>query len=349
MKISFRKRFLLCLMVAAVMLQAMLVLSSCTPKSGNEDFTLPTRKLAEDAPVLEYGMYKYQVYDDGTVILTEYKGSESALTIPDKIDGKPVIALANGLFKGITSIQTLRLGKNIEIIGEICFADCTSLYDIKFNDKLWSIGSWAFYNTPWLNTQSDEFVVVGDSVLIKYNGSSPVITIPDNVKHIVDAFEGATYLVSVDLGDNLLTVGDYAFAHCDNLRLVRFGKSIRSIGSYAFNECGALTSLVLPDSLESIGAYAFNYCGAITSADLGKGLRIIGNDAFYSCVRLKVLTFSTSLTEIGTYAFKECNSIMLVYYDGTEAQLEAISGLSDNVTNSTVWNARKILTGTTSQ
>lgn len=49
----------------------------------------------------------------------------------------------------------------------------------------------AFNSTGWLEAQTDEFVIVGDGVLLKYNGEGGKVTVPDTVKHIqCNAFDG---------------------------------------------------------------------------------------------------------------------------------------------------------------
>ncbi|MBR2370644.1 MAG: leucine-rich repeat protein [Clostridia bacterium] len=315
---------LFCLAIVLVLaFQSLFAFTSCK-KEDPTSFEYPTRTLAEDAPELEFGLYTYKVYDDNTVILVSYKGSETVISVPDKIDGKPVVELGGELFKEQTQLQTVKIGKNVEVIGALCFVDCTALYDVTIPAKVWSIGTYAFYNTPWLDAKSDEYVIVGDGVLIKYRGTAKVITIPDSVKHIVDAFEYNATLYSVTMGDNVITVGDYSFAFCDNLTHVSFGKNVRRIGYSAFNECSNITKLVLPDKVESIDALAFNYCGALSTLDLGKSIKSIGLDAFYSCVRLKSITVPKTLQTVDNSAFKECNSLMIVFYEGNAEEYGAI-------------------------
>ena len=51
------------------------------------------------------------------------------------------------------------------------------------------MGNAVFKYTPWLEAQTDDFVIVGDGILLKYFGSSRQIVIPDGVKEICgDAF-----------------------------------------------------------------------------------------------------------------------------------------------------------------
>ena len=74
---------ILCLLAALCLLGASLV--GCTGGAGAL-FVFPTRTLA-GTETYTFGSYTYQMYDDGTVILIDYSGSEPNVVIPDTIDG----------------------------------------------------------------------------------------------------------------------------------------------------------------------------------------------------------------------------------------------------------------------
>lgn len=100
-----------------------------------------------------------------------------------------------------------------------------------------------------------------DGVLKRYNGTSPVVDIPDDVSVIGSkAFEDCREITEVRLPDSVKEIGDNAFAGCDNLRTVHFPDSLKKIGSYAFSDCTGLETVELPFSVEEIGPYAFSRC-----------------------------------------------------------------------------------------
>ena len=68
------------------------------------------------------------------------------------------------------------------------------------------------------------------------------------------AFELCSSMLSVTIGDNIISVGDGAFLGCSSLVYVAIGKSITSIGQSAFSGCNALTNF---------------YCYAITPPKIG--------------------------------------------------------------------------------
>ena len=159
-------------------------------------------------------------------------------------------------------------------------------------------------------------------------------------------------LYSVIVGKGVTSIGDRAFAYCDNLKKVKLSSTIESIGSQAFFECEALKSISIPDSVKTIGTGAFtgtligeiSATGVETLADGafdGKGLssayfpslRTIGSRAFYcsffdsislpcvetvgdcafmDCYSLATLELAPTLTRIGSFAFSNCTSLSSV-------------------------------------
>lgn len=76
---------------------------------------------------------------------------------------------------------------------------------------------------------------------------------------------------------------------------------VTSIGNSAFYGRDSLTSITIPDSVIRIGNDAFRDCESLTSVTIGKGVTIINENAFLNCHNLEN-----------------------VYYQGTEADWEAI-------------------------
>lgn len=115
------------------------------------------------------------------------------------------------------------------------------------------------------------------------------ITIPESVTEIMaDAFDGYTGslvvncnipsaesflegtfwsgdFTSVTIGNNVTSVGDYAFNYCKDLTSVTIGNSVTTIGEWAFNGCSRLTSVTISDSVTEIGYGAFFNCTSLTS------------------------------------------------------------------------------------
>lgn len=291
--------------------------------SGESEFVIPTRKIVDET-IKKYGSYEYMLYDDNTAKIVAYNGSESVLVIPDQFESYTVSCIGEGVFAENTSIVSVKFNKSLESIEDHAFYGCTSLTEVVFNDKLWSVGLAVFEETPWFMSLSDEFTVVGNGILIKYNGTKTDVVIPDTVKHISSAF-GMNYdVLSVEMGNSVLTIGSGAFAYCNSLKRVIIGENVRIIRSGAFDGCEEMTYVNIPDKVEIIEEYAFNYCTALTGIKLGKSVRVIERFAFCNCLRMKNVTIPASVQEIGYSAFADCLSIYLVTFEGGEEQFESL-------------------------
>ena len=150
-------------------------------------------------------------------------------------------------------------------IGERVFRGSKNLAEVSIGSNVSYIGSGAFEASQWYIQLTDEFVIVGDDVLLKYTGKDGDVTVPDRVKVIADAFSGMSRIESVVLGKNVSTIADYAFSGCIKLKRVTVKGKITSIGNCAFIGCTALEELELPETLKSIGDNAFSNCSALST------------------------------------------------------------------------------------
>ena len=115
------------------------------------------------------------------------------------------------------------------------------------------------------------------------------------------------------ISDDVTTIGEGAFAVCENLISVIIPNSITCIDDYAFQECISLESIIIPDSVEYIG-----YC------------------SFYYCSSLETVTIPVSVTLISDSAFSGCTSLATINYKGTEEEWNAIQGPWSNTGDYTV-------------
>jgi mannan endo-1,4-beta-mannosidase len=68
-----------------------------------------------------------------------------------------------------------------------------------------------------------------------------------------------TRVTGVVVGDNVVTIGKYAFEDCAKLKSVTLGAKVTTIGTKAFKECGKLAKITIKSTaLESVGKKAFS-------------------------------------------------------------------------------------------
>lgn len=159
------------------------------------------------------------------------------------------------------------------------------------------------------------------------------IVLPSSIITIADrAFENCADLVSIDLGRDLKTIGEYAFQYntalkaialpdgvqtigncaffdCTQLEIVDFGESLTTIGEYAFRSNTSLKAISLPNSMKSIEQYAFWNCLNLEQATLGNSLVSIGDYVFQHCKALKNISLPNSLESVGDHFLCDCKNI----------------------------------------
>ncbi len=152
---------------------------------------------------------------------------------------------------------------------------------------------------------------------VPYNNQTYKITkIADN------AFSGKTGITSVEIGDEVITIGANAFKGCTGITEVSYYRhtgKLKTIGEGAFRGCTSLQKVLLADGVTTIGNYAFYMCtslGTNNNSFIANGnLTTIGDYAFYGCTNLGLFYGNGSTTmvrNIGNYAFCGCKNL---YFD----------------------------------
>lgn len=187
-----------------------------------------------------------------------------------------------------------------------------------------------------------DFVIDGDGVLTKYNGTGGDVVIPGNVTQIAaGAFSSNKDITSVYIPGTVESVGQQAFGACIGLKQVVIGEGVRSLGQGAFSGCFSLSDVQLPASLTSIGTNAFYACSSISeitahpslakqlvrqidgllSYHISDGVTEIPENAFSYCNKLAQITIPETVTVIGDRAFSHCESLFEMAVPGSVATI----------------------------
>ncbi len=180
-----------------------------------------------------------------------------------------------GAFFACQMLKEVELNKGLESIGYFAFSECENLKSVNIPKTVKKIGGWAFENTPWFESLDDEFCIVGDNVLIKYNGIVTKITddnvktsyideliIPDNVKCIssiiYDKYSDFVYINKVKLPKDLKYMyGTFYNCYIEQNEL-ELPDGIIELGGCSI--CGGnFDRLYIPASLKSMGYGVFGY------------------------------------------------------------------------------------------
>lgn len=296
--------------------------SSNVPVGGDGKFTVPEMIISDETIYVE-GVFKYALYDNGKAVITEHTGDEAEIVIPDLLGGYPVVAIGAGAFYENQNATSLKMGKNVEVIGASAFNGCSLLARVEIPETVWAIYPDAFTDTPWFTSLTDEFVIVGDSVLIKYNGNDSKVVIPDTVKHLSAAFIGNETIKDVTIPDSVYTIGCAAFSS-STLSRAELGNNVVLIDDSAFAYCYDLHYINMPESLKIIEAYAFASCTGLNYLKIGKNVERIGGYAFYRASQFNYVYIPKSVKTIGNFAFEDCNYLSYVFYEGSKEEFEAL-------------------------
>lgn len=162
-------------------------------------------------------------------------------------------------------------------------------------------------------TQKDFIIEAG--VLTEYKGESADVVIPDNVKYIGDdsrPFAGPfshKMIESITLHSGVVSIGEYAFSHCEKLRSINIPDSVTKIGKGAFYGCTSLVDVTLPNGLTHISDQLFWKCTSLTNVTIPKGVKTIGSSAFADCTSLTNVIIPEGVKRIGYNAFENCISL----------------------------------------
>ena len=182
--------------------------------------------------------------------------SLESITIPANVEH-----IGNYAFKGCYQITSVVIPSGVTYIGWEAFAFCDELASVTIPVSVSYIGEGAFLDTPWFEGLTVPYVVVGDGVLIKFNGSGTTATVPDGVRHVSNAFAGNSTLTSVTLPEGVRSIGDLAFYECEALESFTFPSSIREIGWCAFEDCYSLQDAYFEGLPPELLEYEYQYEG----------------------------------------------------------------------------------------
>lgn len=147
-----------------------------------------------------------------------------------------------------------------------------------------------------------------------------------------------TAFTSVSLPDNVIVVGDGAFARCGDLTTVTMPNC--KIGDAVFADCTALTTVNIGE-VKAIPASTFRGCTALTKVNGSENVTAIGAQAFEGDTSLISFSFSPDITSIGNSAFAGTGLLILDLSEAEKieeigAQAFAETALSDVILPTTV-------------
>ncbi len=201
----------------------------------------------------------YTKNSDGTLTITGYNGKSPSVSIPSKISGATVSAIADSALKNNSTITSVYIPSEVKTIGERAFSGCIKLRYVGLPYSLEKIGKYAFNNTaitsitfPYNYSAVDEYAFANCYQLKDIKFNAPLKSIGTY------SFEFCINLENVTIPQNVESLGLGCFYGCSKLSGVDIGGKVKSIGMYAFENTG-LTSQYIPGNVTNIYSKSFGY------------------------------------------------------------------------------------------
>ena len=189
-------------------------------------------------------------------ILTEYKGTDSVVEIPDG-----VIAIAERVFSNNSSIKEVVLPNTLEEIGYYAFSECENLMKVTFSDSIKEIKIGAFCNCTSLENIEfpKKIEKIGGSAFRGCTKLTKVVF--ENTENITSIggtiFEQTPWLDNAKNQNGEVVVGDIlVLASTQENYVIQDGIRVIAGGAFA----GNITTLqiVFPSTIKYIGVGAFS-------------------------------------------------------------------------------------------
>jgi len=265
----------------------------------------------------------YKFKDNGNAIsIVSYIGSESKVTIPDKINGKKVTKILENAFTSNKSIKKVVMGKYIVSIGWFAFCNCINLEALVLNQGICVLEDDSFANTGLVSVDfPDTLQRIG---FLSFDGNTKLTTLK---------FAGdAPQILQKSFGEVLST-------SLPLLKTIEIGKSATGFDDGAWNLSGLSQFFVTVEDREStprkaitlkakdieytangnnltITSYLATYPDIIIPKTIaGKKVAYIGKGAFCDCGTLRSVQFGANVREISESAFENCANLEAVQFN----------------------------------
>ena len=210
--------------------------------------------------------------------------------------------IADYAFTGCSMLRSIDIPQGVRRIGILAFYDCSRLSSISIPASVESIDFGALTYTRWYQDKTDDYLIVGDGVLIKCTVHPSVLDLSGKgIKMIgnstfynaiaheeasVYGYKYAEILESIVIPEGVREIGKSVFAGCLSLKTITLNKDIVRVDDGAFNlfisSTASTAKVNLGDctKLEYIGSYAFQGCNGIEELVIPASVKYIGEYAF---------------------------------------------------------------------
>ncbi|HNU99604.1 MAG TPA: leucine-rich repeat domain-containing protein, partial [Verrucomicrobiota bacterium] len=194
--------------------------------------------------------------DRNRITITRYTGPGGAVTIPETINGLPVVGIADKAFEGSVDMTSVTIPASVTTIGAWVFKGCTSLAAIEVRTS----------NTAFRSIEGVLFNKMQTKLLACPGAREGAYAVPGSVTSIeTGAFHGCARLTSLTIPRNVTAIRAGAFGGCTGLTSVALPERLTKIEAGLFEGCVNLTSVAIPTTVTLVGSGAFRACTGLTA------------------------------------------------------------------------------------
>lgn len=265
-------------------------------------------------------------------VFSSYRGDAKSFTIPEGVTW-----IADGAFKGNTTLERIKIPDSVTYIGKEAFMGCTSLKTAILPENPSTLSPRAFMGCTSLEVIAIPNVKsVGDEAFKNCTSLKAACVYEDCEEIGFNAFNGCTSLEYVELPDGIKEICGGAFDGCTSLKEVKTNENLEEIFDECFMGCDILKknledrarlyekfrnreicAVIVNDTIE---CFDDTVC---TDFAIPDGVTTITAKSFKGCSRLEELTIPESVTEIELEAFDDCVSLSVINVPDNFTLLEA--------------------------
>ena len=258
--------------------------------------------------------FTYEIIDNSSISITGYSGSDTAVIIPETIDGYTVTEISSNVFIDCTKITEIKLPETLQKIGYCALEGCTGLTKLDVPDNVTSIEEYAFEGCTGLTALElpDGVTFIGGGALSGCENLQRV-NYPRSLNSAGgEIFQGDSKLTRIEVPEGVTELPSYVFKNCTNFTEIKLPETLEKIGLCAMEGCTGLRSIYLPKNLNQIEGSAFYGCDRLTTLSIPEGIKNLEYETFANCANLGKVYLSDSIESIDSSAFD--NSPNVVFY-----------------------------------
>ncbi len=296
--------------------------------------------IGNDGYLSSDGDWVYIFLTNKEIMLVEYRGNETEVTVPETVDKYKVVGIGNTndddygydstlnpdykFFGKDTNITKVTLPKTIQKIG------CNYYYSHGSDWDGWDEGEYfeehgiCYSNldsnksvvefsidkeNPYFTSEDGVIYNKDKTKLIMYPAgkTDEVFTIPETVTEVADFAFANTQVKRIENFDNITDISHGLFIY-SNIEEIPQTNKIDLIRSYAFAYCNNLKKITIPATINKLLDHAFYSCKNANEIDFGK-ITYIEYAAFAQCSALKEAVLPITCDVIGRFAFSNCKNL----------------------------------------